>query len=388
MLPEQSLVLAATRSMFTPAELDGLDQPARVDYAVALASDLGIRGLVSDVLRRSPGADPLWSKAWYTTFTRNLLLVSELREWTKLLAAAGIRAIALKGPALAKVAFGHISRRDFIDLDLIVPREQFRASVAVCLARGWIPVPGQAALPDDDLRLTELTLYSPSSGYSLDLHAGWQPSWGRLADRDLSEEDLIEVDLSGSRFWTLGPELALIHAARHFARHRYSLKTLLDVGATLAQVRAYGGEAAARSRAEQMGVRKIVAVAIEAADKFATTGRAPSVPHGLGEPWILSNPAPPERVDLWMWLDIRRGHSPRRLFGEVLDTLWPSDDRVRESPEWIGANHLTLRRVLRPLRLITLFLRSARPARPLPKAAWRHRSTTGEKSESETMFQE
>jgi hypothetical protein len=377
MLPEQDLVLAVARSIFTPTSIDDLARSAEPAYGVALAAELGVCGLVSGALRRLPDADPLWSKSWYANLTRNLLIISELRLWTNALASAGIQSVALKGPALAKLAFGDVSRRDFIDLDLIVPREQFRRSVAVCLARGWTPVAHQAVLPRDDARLTKVTFLSSTSSYSLDLHAGWQPSWGRLPDRVLSEGDLIEIELSGSRFWTLGPELALIHAARHFVQHRFSLKTLLDVGATLAQVRAHGGEPEARARADRMGLGRILVSAICAADEFIALGRAPSVPHGLGEPWVLANPAPPERVDFWMWLDLRRGYSPRRVIGEVLHTLWPSDDRVRESPEWIGPDHLALRRVLRPLRLMTLFLRSARPAGPAPRATWRTRSTTG-----------
>jgi hypothetical protein len=371
MLPEQDLVLAVARSMFAPIPIEDLVRSAEPSYAVALSAELGVRGLVSAALRRLPDADPLWTRAWYTNLTRNLLLVSELRLWTNELASAGIQSIALKGPALAQLAFGDVSRRDFIDLDLIVPREQFRRSVALCLARGWTPVANQATLPGDDARLTKATFLSPTNRYSLDLHAGWQLSWGRLPNGTLSGRDLVEVDLSGTRFRTLCPELALIHAARHFVQHRFSLKTLLDVGATLAQVRASGGEADVRVRAARMGLRRIVASAIAAADEFAALGRAPSLPHGLGEPWALANPAPPERVDFWMWFDLRRGLSPRRMIGEVLHTIWPSDERIRESPEWIGPDHLTIRRALRPLRLITLFLRSARPAGPAPRATWR-----------------
>jgi putative nucleotidyltransferase-like protein len=374
MLPEQDLVLAAARSMLAPASLDGLERSVQPDYAVRLAAELGICGLVCDMLRRLPGADPLWGKAWYTNLMRNLLLVSELQQWTNALATAGVASVALKGPALAKLAFGDVSRRDFIDLDLIVPREQFRGSVAVCLARGWMPIAHQAVLPRDDARLTKVTFLSSSSGYSLDLHAGWQPSWGRLPDRGLSEGDLVDVELSGSRFCTLGPELALIHAARHFVQHRFSLKTLLDVAATLGRVRMREGEGEARARADRMGLGRILASAIRAADEFIDLGRAPSVPHGLGEPWVLANSGPPERVDFWMWFDLRRGFSSRRLMGEILETLWPSDDRMRGSPEWIGPDHLVLRRILRPLRLITLFLRSARPAGPPSRAGWRSRA--------------
>lgn len=385
MLPEQRLVLAVCRSSLTSVMLSEIVKSTEPAYAVALAADLGVLGLVSDQMRKLPGADSLWQKAWYTNMTRNLLLVRELRRWVSELSTAGISSIIFKGPALAKLAFGDLGRRDCDDLDLIVPLHKFRHAFSVCRASGWAPVSDQGVLPSDDARLTKVTLQSSDQpGYTLDLHAGWQPSWGRLSGRRVLEDDLADVELTGTHFQTLGEELALVHAARHLVQHRFALKTLIDVAAVLRQVRTHGAESAVHSRAREMGLGRILSSAIRAADEFVALERAPSVSHGLGDPWVLASPGLPERVDLWMWFDLRRGYPVSRLIREILLTLWPSDARMRELPEWVGADHLTFRRVLRPLRLITLFLRSARPAGPPRTAEWRTHSPTGAPSDPDS----
>src|SRR5262245_51418573 len=59
---------------------------------------------------------------------RNQVLTSELTTVTRAFADAGIDSVPFKGPALALIAYGDVSLRRFVDLDVIVKKEDvFRA---------------------------------------------------------------------------------------------------------------------------------------------------------------------------------------------------------------------------------------------------------------------
>jgi hypothetical protein len=63
---------------------------------------------------------------------RNLLLTSELCAMLDALAACGVEALPLKGPALAVQVYGDAKLRSFVDLDLLVrPRDARRAGEAL-----------------------------------------------------------------------------------------------------------------------------------------------------------------------------------------------------------------------------------------------------------------
>jgi len=51
---------------------------------------------------------------------RNTILTAELCRLVELFRASGIEAIPYKGPALAVVAYGNLTLRRFVDLDVIV----------------------------------------------------------------------------------------------------------------------------------------------------------------------------------------------------------------------------------------------------------------------------
>src|SRR5947209_15891281 len=58
---------------------------------------------------------------------RNVLLTDELVSALRALSETGVDAITFKGPALAVAAYGDLSLRRFVDLDLIVRRDDVAA---------------------------------------------------------------------------------------------------------------------------------------------------------------------------------------------------------------------------------------------------------------------
>src|SRR5258708_1061759 len=70
---------------------------------------------------------------------RNLLSLAELLELLKLFDQNGIAAIPYKGPVLAATVYGNLALREFIDLDILVPKSRVREARDLLVARGYQP---------------------------------------------------------------------------------------------------------------------------------------------------------------------------------------------------------------------------------------------------------
>jgi hypothetical protein len=70
---------------------------------------------------------------------RNLVLAEELSRLVDVCRHEGIRVLPIKGPTLAVLAYGDLSLRSFVDLDLLIAPQDFdRACQAIC-AGGCVP---------------------------------------------------------------------------------------------------------------------------------------------------------------------------------------------------------------------------------------------------------
>jgi len=68
---------------------------------------------------------------------RNIVLTSELCHLIKLFAASGIEAIPYKGPVLALFAYGDLALRRFVDLDIMVRKDDVLVARELLLADGY-----------------------------------------------------------------------------------------------------------------------------------------------------------------------------------------------------------------------------------------------------------
>ncbi|WP_167288802.1 nucleotidyltransferase domain-containing protein [Nocardioides seonyuensis] len=162
------------------------------------------------------------------------ILATDLARALEVLDAAGVRALAFKGVALAVQAHGDLTARGAGDLDLLVaPADLERAHAALTRA-GWspapeYPVPGPSWAWRHFVRThNELTLESATS--SIDLHWHLAPTRSTFPPFDdlWLRRDLVEV--AGRAVPTLSPYDALAHSAGHAARDRWRwLRSLVDV---------------------------------------------------------------------------------------------------------------------------------------------------------------
>lgn len=68
---------------------------------------------------------------------QNMLMSAELASLDKMAKAMHVNLISFKGPALAQIAYGDITLRQYCDLDILIQRKDFRAVASKMLARGY-----------------------------------------------------------------------------------------------------------------------------------------------------------------------------------------------------------------------------------------------------------
>ena len=181
---------------------------------------------VLDIIVRTRGDVPDEVRAAAADQSR-LHLVGALRGAAELvlvmaaLSDAGVRAVALKGPAFSQWLYGDVAFRRFADLDIVVAPEDLDAAFQALHAAGY-------RLPDGMSPRSARAIYgglgawplTAAGRYPLDLH--WRTSHRRFAplpDAAAMVARSRSIDMAGRRIVVPSPEdaalLTLLHAAKH-----------------------------------------------------------------------------------------------------------------------------------------------------------------------------
>ena len=221
------LALCAPRSAPIPAGSDA-------EALLARAAALDLFPLAFHRVRQlSPGAaahlDPSWEESFRANAARNLYLDHEQARLLARLRQAGVCAAPLKGTALAELAYGDLSLRTQVDIDLFVsPRDLPRALDALPAA-GYrqtappgVPAGRLAATGDEFTSECSLESIAAALPVLLELH------WRILPLReDELRAALRSADDSGL---ALPPDLNLLYLSLRAAADRWSgLKLLADL---------------------------------------------------------------------------------------------------------------------------------------------------------------
>lgn len=114
---------------------------------------------------------------------RNLFLSGTLLNILEALRAAGVRALAYKGPALATALYGDITLREMSDLDILIDRASFPAAREVLMGLGYQPAFVHSR-KQEEARLRsdcECEFSASDSKVVVDLH--WQITAPHLSQR-------------------------------------------------------------------------------------------------------------------------------------------------------------------------------------------------------------
>ncbi|HEX2832684.1 MAG TPA: nucleotidyltransferase family protein [Thermoanaerobaculia bacterium] len=153
---------------------------------------------------------------------RNLFLLGELERVFRSLAEAGILAMPYKGPALAIAGYGDLSLRRFVDLDIIVQRNDVERAIATLTHLGYRLDPTVTDAQLEFLIRTQHDLVFKRDEGRLIVELHWEIASPRFAT-ELAAENLWRnatmQPIGASEMLTLAPEDMLLSLCVHGTKH-------------------------------------------------------------------------------------------------------------------------------------------------------------------------
>jgi hypothetical protein len=234
--PSQSRNTAVAAAAAPVADWDAVVMAARRQRVVGLVYDALLAAGVP--LPTAPAAE--FARRAQAISRKNLLLAAETCRLQELLDTAEIPSVALKGVALAQLAYGSLKVKHTRDIDLLIPPDRALAAMALLERDGYA-----LSFPSNHLSATqrravvrysrEVAFIHPDNGAFLELQ------W-RVADNPklLNEvhagsptQNVVVADGSSAR--TLARDDLFAYLCIHGAYHAWSrLKWLADLNAFIA----------------------------------------------------------------------------------------------------------------------------------------------------------
>src|ERR1044072_7916468 len=154
--------------------------------------------------------------------TRNTLLAGEMARLAKLFEAEGLPLLAYKGPALAQQAFGDITLRRFVDLDVIVRHGGARRAGELLQSLGYVKPEGLTQSHEEFLLRRQHNLAYTRDGGLMIVELHWEVAPAHFAAVPIDEgiwERATTVKLFGTEVRCPSPEDLLLALAAHGTEH-------------------------------------------------------------------------------------------------------------------------------------------------------------------------
>lgn len=230
---EQSLILECSRTELSFVQVGQIKTilQARLDwdYLIATAYQNGVLPLISSNLLQKfsdflpPEIKEKLALQFQEHTQSNLLLTAKLLEIVRTLTAAGIPVLPFKGPLLAMQAYGNLSLRQFVDLDILVQPKHFDEAVRQTIKCGYQTISEIPWLKRKTLffaRQKDISLVSNDFRTRVELH--WKLSGAHFAlPLELNQlwERLEEVNLGGIQLKNLAFPDLFVYLCLHGSRH-------------------------------------------------------------------------------------------------------------------------------------------------------------------------
>ena len=177
--------------------------------------------------------------AYQQNHARNIILTDELCRLIDLFAEAGIEAIPYKGPALALSAYGNLALRRFVDLDVIVRKQDVPRARDILFREGYTLTKPLTAAQQDLLLRTQHNLQFARDNRRLLLELHWEVAPHLFASSVQENElwqNLTTIVLNGHELKTLTAEDLLFSLCVHGSRHLWErLGWICDVAELIAR---------------------------------------------------------------------------------------------------------------------------------------------------------
>ena len=319
------------------------------------------------------GAHAPIADAAAASVARTLGQVRRLAELSVLLERAGIRALPFKGPVLSMQLYGDVALRQSVDVDLVVPFDDYRAARAALVAHGLPPRGGHS-------ERQERTLFRWLGHAPFGRGADFVELHWRFADRRfpfaLRVEDAIArsrpVVLAGATLPMMADDDLLAVLAMHGARHLYERLEWL-AGVTRLLVAHHGESAQLVAHARSLRARRTLLASVHVAHHV--------LGFSLDDDWARALAADPDAAAVGATMaaeleaSARRdapfpaGAALQRRYADLVDTrldralLWmhaAMDPTARDHEALALPDTLApLHRVIRPARLAATYVARA-----------------------------
>jgi hypothetical protein len=210
------------------AELKALlTQKLDWDYLFNFARRHAVLPLVIEHLSLLASSVPPREFARFRTYyqentARNILLGNELKSILQALSNAGIEAVPYKGPALAVFAYGRLSSRWFVDLDIMVRKRDVPRAKEILCDLGYVSETAWTKTQQSVLLRTQHNLALRGEGGRLIVELHWEVASGLFAQSLKAEElwsRLETMQLDGMAIKTLSASDLLLSLCVHGSRH-------------------------------------------------------------------------------------------------------------------------------------------------------------------------
>jgi hypothetical protein len=305
--PEHALLLAAAAAPVAPRPCPaggGVDW----DAFLALAQRNRLLPLAHRLLAEREDVPETVRSHLATFFAENgrkaLGLAAELRRLLGAMEAAGVRALAYKGPALAARAYGHLALRTYSDLDLLVAPADVPAAARVLAGAGYESVYRLTPAQDAVFRRTDgdYPYHHPRTGALVELHCHVSSARFGVA---LPTAELIArarpVAVGGGPVPAPADDDLFLALCLHGAKHRWARLEWLAAAAALA-VRATLDLDALLRRAAAIGAGRTVRLALLLMRDALSLPLTPSIDRALDADPALA-PLAAEAGALWFAVD-------------------------------------------------------------------------------------
>jgi hypothetical protein len=166
----------------------------------------------------------------------SMLLTAELQRLLQFLEAEGIRALPMKGPALASYLYAEPMLRSAVDLDFLVQKSDLKPLAQKLQQRGYTLTEAPGSLEDQRYlnRDSEFHFVSETVGVAVEIH--WRIVPEQRFCSDFLWERVISTAFLGAKCLALPPEELLFLLCVHGgAKHQWAfLKWISDIAAMAA----------------------------------------------------------------------------------------------------------------------------------------------------------
>ena len=242
--PEQQLLLCAISPDSTAENADRIRSCAAKsldwDYLFVFARRHGVLQLLYSQLQQCaadlipPDQLHRLQKYFQENSARNVLLTAELQRLIELLESANIEAVPYKGAVLALFAYGDVSLRRFVDLDVLVRKEDVSRAIDLLLTDGY-EFSKPLSLSQRELLLrTQHNLQLRRYKRQLIVELHWEVASNLFASSVQADDlwsCLSHVKLNQANLKTLNVEDMLFSLCVHGSRHLWErLLWICDIG--------------------------------------------------------------------------------------------------------------------------------------------------------------